>query len=352
MPSKTRILYTIPNFKTAGSQYVVMALVERIDKTRFEPLIGVERFPETIPQIIPQKNQVVLAKNGNLRKDALAFSKLLKKQRIDLVHSWDYKSEFVEAIGCKLARVPYLFTKKNDAWSKRWFLKSLLATHIAYDNPEMKSRFFSNRIFQKKITFIPHGVDTALFKPSPVKLKASEKFTICSVGNIGDNKNQMFLIKALKALPERVHLNIYGKADTAYLKKMQQLIQQENLEGRVHIEGFVPNNQLPGILQQQDVFVLASKKEGLPVSILEALACGVPVLCSDSGGGSRYIFKETISENIFDLKKPQDFVDKCKPLLENEKYYFRKRKEAVQIAARFDVEKEVASYSKLYDKLV
>ncbi len=352
MSNKTRILYTIPNFKTAGSQYVVRSLLERLDKTQYEVFIGVERFPETIPQLVPKENRITFLRTGNWWNDVKSFSKKLKKHHITIVHSWDYKSESIEAMGCKLAQVPYLFTKKNDAWSKRWFLKSVLAKHIAYDNPEMKDRFFSNRLLQNKITFIPHGVDTTLFKPSLEKGDNTETFTLCSVGNINENKNQLFILEALKALPEYVHFNMFGKADEPYLEKLKKQIHKEGLENRVHIKGFVLNEELPHILQEQDVFVLASKREGLPVSILEALACGIPALSSDSGGGARFIFKDTAKENIFSVNDHKDFIKKLMPFIKDTAYYKRKQRESVQIAQQFDVKKEVNAYSKLYKEII
>ena len=351
MSKKVRILYTIPNFKTAGSQYVVRSLLKGMDKSDFEVYIGVEKFPETIPPLVSKEHQISFSRTGHLWKDAVSFSRVLKKNKIDLVHSWDYKSEFVESIGCKLAFVRYLYTKKNDAWSKRWFLKSFLATHIAYDNPDMKRRFFSHGLLRNKITFIPHGVDTTLFKPSDEKKSHSKVFNICTIGNIGANKNQLFLIEVLQTLPEHVHLIIYGKAHALYLEQLKNEIKKKALESRVHIHGFVSNTVLPNILQKQDLFVLASKREGLPVSVLEALACGVPVLCSDSGGGSRYIFGNLADEHIFEVNNQQEFIALLKPFLENSSYYSKKRLQAIDLAKQFDVQKEVSSYSNLYKSL-
>ena len=352
MSNKTRILYTIPNFKTAGSQYVVRSLLERLDKTQYEVFIGVERFPETIPQLVPKENRITFLRTGNWWNDVKSFSKKLKKHHIAIVHSWDYKSESIEAMGCKLAHVPYLFTKKNDAWSKRWFIKSVLAKHIAYDNPEMKRRFFSHGLLRNKSTFIPHGVDTRVFKPGAEKKTDIKIFNICTVGNIGENKNQLFLIEALRKLPEYVVLNLYGRADSGYLSTVKKTIAKYHLEDRVHIQGFVANEALPEVLQKQTVFVLPSKREGLPVSVLEALACGVPVLCSDSGGGARYIFGDLADEHIFEVDNQQNFMAKLKPLLEDASYYSKKRQQTIKLVKQFDVHEEINSYSKLYKGLL
>ncbi|RFN60050.1 glycosyltransferase family 4 protein [Marixanthomonas ophiurae] len=352
MDKKIKVLFTIPNFKNAGSRYVLVSIIKKIDTTRFEVFIGVEKYPEHIPNIISKDRQILIPRTGKILKDISTFSKILKKHKIEIVHSWDYKSNFIKALACKRSSVAYLYTKKNDSWSKRWFVKSLLAKHIAYDNPEMKNKFFSGLLLRNKITFIPHGVDINTFKPKKLKEVATENFNICTVGNINKNKNQLFTVKTLIDLPDFVHLRLYGKPEPNYLKKLKEVIKKNNLEDRVHIKGVVPNDELPLILQNQDLFVLASKNEGLPVSVLEALACGVPVLCSDSGGGSRFIFKDKLGGKVFNLKNSEVFIKEVLKYVHDKEFYKTKTKEAVQLAHQFDICKEVTSYEKLYEKII
>lgn len=347
--SKIRILYTIPNFRTAGSQYVLLSLFNKIDKTVFDPFVCVEKFPEAIPDVVPPNRRLLFDFGGNKRKAVFGFRSILKENNIALVHSWDYKSNYLEPLACRLAGVKYVYTKKNNAWSKRWKLKSVLAHHIAYDNPEMENRFFDSFLFQKKISFIPHGVDTELFKPR--EKNACETFNICSIGNIGANKNQLFIIEALCKLPKNVVLHLYGNEEVAYRKLLDEAIQKHSLNKCVFFHGFIGNREIPEVFRNMDLFVLASIHEGMPVSILEALACGVPVLSSDSGGGARYILD---SEFIFSLDKTENLVEKIL------KIYKMEETEKVALAAKGieNVQKnhslvnEVTAYEKLYKKMI
>ena len=346
---KLKILYTIPNFKTAGSQYVVLSLIQKLDVDRYDVFIAVENHLELVPNIIPVSNKFIYNLTGQKWKDAFGFRRLLKKHKIDLVHSWDYKSLDVEVLGSRLAGVKYLFTKKNAAWSKRWFLKSLLASHIAYDNPFMKKNFFSHKLLKNKITFIPHGVNTKVFFPMELAKEESSNFNICCIGNINNNKNQGFIVDALKDLPVKIHLNLYGKVDPSYMEKLDIKITNSGLKDRVHFKGFVENINLPKVLNEHDIFILASVREGLPVSILEALACGLPVLSSDSGGGARYIFKENLTDSVFELSNPKNFKALVLKLYNNKDYYTLKSRESLSIVReRFQLEREVEQYEKLY----
>ena len=346
---KIKILYTIPNFRTAGSQFVLLSLYRRIDREVFEPYICVEKSSEIFPNDIPLDRQLVFQWTGNNFQDLLKLKEFLIDHKIDVVHSWDYKSNFLEPLACRIAGVKYLYTKKNNAWSRTWRLKSVLSKHIAYDSPDMKDRFFNSTIFRKKVTFIPHGVDTAIFRP--LKKVHNDNFNIGCIGNIGKNKNQLFVIKALKDLPENIILHLYGKQDRSYRDTLDGFINSNNLKHRVFFHGFVANATIPEILTKMDLFVLASLQEGLPVSILEAMACGVPVLSSDSGGGARYLLD---SESVFSLNDRKELIQKIGNL------YSMKKSEKLEliktgvqnVLQKHTIDKETSAYEFLYKQLM
>lgn len=345
---KIKILFTIPNFKTAGSQYVLLAIFNRLDREVFDPYVCVEKFPELIPAEIPLHRRMEFSFGKNKTKGVTDFRKLLKTHRIDIVHSWDYKSNFWEPLSCRMAGVKYLYTKKNNAWSKRWWLKSVLAHHIAYDNPQMKERFFDSLIFRKKTTFVPHGVNSEVFRPFPKD--GSQTFNIGCIGNMGSNKNQLFIIKALKKLPANVVLHLYGHEDEVYKAHIMDYIQSHGLNDRVRFHGFIENIEIPRALKNIDVFVLASVQEGLPVSLLEAMACGIPVLSSDSGGGARFLLA---GEYIYSLDSQAEFVAKFLDIY----HWSPEQRENMgkqlrdQVLANHTVEMEVAKYENLYKKI-
>lgn len=351
MTKRIKILFTIPNFNTAGSQYVVKTLVSRMDTLLFEPYVGVESAADLIPNIVPPDYKLLLPTKEKGLKAVLKFRQLLKKHHIDIVHSWDYKSHATEVLASRLAGVAYVFTKKNNSWSKAWIFKSLLANHIAYDNPLMQKRFFDALYVRNKVTFIPHGVDVDLFQAAPTHDKTN--FSLCSIGEINSNKNQLFILKALLDLPHEVQVCFYGREEFAYKAQLMTFINAHNLIERVHFKGYIANESIPVVLNQHDVFVLASKHEGMPVSILEALACGLPVLSSDSGGGSRYIIDTTKGGFLFSLETTDELVKQVMDLKQNPELYREVSEAATRnTRKRFNIQKEVDAYKSLYLKCV
>ena len=348
MNRKVRILFTIPNFKTAGSQYVLLSLIKRLDVTRFVIFVGVDNHFDEAYKVVNSDQLIKLPKPNNKKVFLKAYVKALSVYKIQVVHSWDYKSNILEPLACRLAGVKYLYTKKNNSWSRSWFIKSLLSHIIVYDQPDMASTFFDHKLFKGKIHFIPHGVDLAVFRPLK-KIKHSY-FNICCVSNINENKNQLFLIEALLDLPDYFHLQLYGKGELNYINKLKKFILAKGLEDRVYFKGYIENIQLPEIFREQDVFVLPSFQEGLPVSILEAMACGLPVLCSDSGGGTRFILGEMLKNNLISLRGSYDYINKLKQLEGDLVYKEELKLNGIEIVEkRFSIQKEVALYDKLYN---
>lgn len=344
--SKIKILYTIPNFKTAGSQYVLLSLFRNIDRDIFDPYICIERFPEFVPEDVLENQLILFEWSGKKSSDVLNFRSVLRKHKIDILHSWDYKSNYLEALACRVAGVKYVYTKKNNAWSRRWRLKSFLSNYIAYDNPEMKERFFGSWLFKHKVSFIPHGVDINVFKP--LKKISTDTFNVACVGNIGDNKNQLFIVKALKSLPQNIVLHLYGKEDKEYRQKLDDFIEVNNMKERVLFHGYLDNVNIPQVYRKMDLFVLASYQEGLPVSIIEALACGLPVLSSESGGGARYILLNG-GGYVFDLGKPNSLADNLERMATNQEEMRKLSAEGVRnVEANFSIQNEISSYEKVY----
>lgn len=352
MANKINILFTIPNFKTAGSQFVLLGLYNALDRELFQPYVLVEKFPENFPKDIKENERLHLTENVGSRSYIAKLSRLLKSKKIDILHSWDYKSNAIEALACRKAGVPYVYTKKNNAWSKRWFMKSVLASHVVYNNPEMQARFFDNLSLRKKVTFIPHGVNPSVFEPQESKTEKN-KVTIGCIGVLGPNKNQLFLLKALSQLPSNFQVFLYGKEDQAYRAALDAYVSKNQMSERVFFKGYIANHQIPAVMATFDIAVLPSIQEGLPLSIMEAMACGVPILSSDSGGGARYLLEGVIKECIFKLDDPSQLVQQLGTIATNTalqeqlKTYGLKR-----VREDFSIEREVGSYVRLYQKLI
>lgn len=104
---------------------------------------------------------------------------------------------------------------------------------------------------------------------------------IISAGDLNDNKNNKVIIKALSLVPEKnIHYIICGNGDRLdFLKKLSNKL---NLVDRVHFLGY--RTDMPDLLGAADIFVMPSRREGIPRSILEAMDLGLPCIGSKTRG--------------------------------------------------------------------
>ncbi|HIJ82731.1 MAG: glycosyltransferase family 4 protein [Magnetococcales bacterium] len=140
------------------------------------------------------------------------------------------------------------------------------------------------------IQVLPNGVDLDLFRPWDRETARRELgmtgMTLLSVGHLVQRKGHDIPIRALTALPE-VRLVIAGGGGTFEDDNelaLKQLAHDLGVADRVHFAGAVPQTQLPRYYSAADILVLASAREGWANVLLEAMACGLPVIASPVWG--------------------------------------------------------------------
>jgi len=136
-----------------------------------------------------------------------------------------------------------------------------------------------SRKIGKRVYLIPNPIRDEFFKIQPY----IQGFNIVYVGRLSREKGVLTLVEAfaevVKAIPE-ARLIIVG--DGSLRPHVKKQIRELNLEDKVLITGFIPNSQIPRILEKASVFVLPSYGEGLSNALLQAMAAGLPCVVSDT----------------------------------------------------------------------
>ncbi|MFG6461613.1 glycosyltransferase family 4 protein [Roseateles sp. DXS20W] len=142
-----------------------------------------------------------------------------------------------------------------------------------------------------KLHVIRNGVDLARFAVQDAAAARArlglplDAPVVLSVGNLFELKGHALLIDAVARLTQAwptLQLVIAGEGPER--ERLQQLMHQHGLQARVRLLGAVPNADLPHWYGAADLFALPSSREGLPNVMLEALACGTPVVATAVGG--------------------------------------------------------------------
>ncbi|MGB3519076.1 MAG: glycosyltransferase family 4 protein, partial [Elainellaceae cyanobacterium] len=122
--------------------------------------------------------------------------------------------------------------------------------------------------------------------PSEIPIRTDETLVkIIFLGRIGHRKGSFDVIKAFaKAMPHFSCPVILQMAGDGEIEKAKQLVKSFQLEDQIHLLGWIGQDQRNQVLSESNIFVLPSYNEGLPLSLLEAMSWGLPVITSPVGG--------------------------------------------------------------------
>jgi sugar transferase (PEP-CTERM/EpsH1 system associated) len=210
---------------------------------------------------------------------------------------------------------------------------------------------------------IYNGVDHERFRPRtggrPAALPAgwlpADGVLIGTVGRLAEVKDQATLLRAfarvVEASPrlrERLRLVLVGDGPLA--GSLRALVEELGIGPLVWMPG--DRDDVPALLQGMDVFVLPSLAEGISNTILEAMACGLPVLATDTGGNPELVEPGHNGE-LFPVGDPAALAGRLRRLVEDPARMRRLGTEARdRVLQRFDWEVTVAQYLALYDEVL
>lgn len=200
----------------------------------------------------------------------------------------------------------------------------------------------------ERIHVMRNGVDLQMFAPQP-REDARERykcsmFTIASVGNLVELKGHHLVIKALHSLPDCQLLIVGGGEQEHYLRN---LVVHDNLCERVEFLGTLDQPELIQVYSAADVLVLASSREGLANVLLEAMACGSPVVATAVSGTPEVVQSPEAGVLIYE-RSIEAVVDGIKQLRAS----LPARAHTREYASRFDWSNTVLALSALFLRLV
>jgi glycosyltransferase involved in cell wall biosynthesis len=268
-----------------------------------------------------------------------------------------YKIPYIlQAHGTVLPLFEKLFLKKcfDLVWGNKILENAAICVALTKIEVEQYEKM---GVDGKKIVIIPNGIDTSQYNDLPLKGEFRSKYKIpenvriiLSLGRIHKIKGIDLLVSAFSDLCNEitdVKLVIVGP-DEGYLSKIQEQIRQLHLENDVLVTGPLYGKEKLEAYVDSDVFVLPSRYEAFPNTILEAWACGLPVIATNNCCIADYIrYTEENAVVEFDhVQMKEEILD----LINNEEKRKRiglKGKKLVQ--ENFDITKIVEKIEKIYE---
>lgn len=301
---------------TGGAERVAQALALGLGRFGFKPAVVCLREPGPIGKELSKLDIPVVSNLSHSSHDPMAVSRLarsLRRSEIDLVYSLDHHDAvFNGGIASRLAGVRrrVLGIHSTGLWGRNssFTLSDRLVIPlydmvVALAGPHAEYIEKAGSVKRSKISIIRNGVDTGRFRPPASEgdrrlLRSrlgvpEEAFVIAIVAALRPEKNHEMLIRSVRALPDdlRPYLLVVGEGSEA--QKLRDIADETGLTDRVGFLG--RRDDVNEVLAASDLFVLCSHPvvETFPLSILEAMASGLPVVATRVGSVEEIIIDES-----------------------------------------------------------
>ncbi|WP_010663981.1 glycosyltransferase family 4 protein [Marinilabilia salmonicolor] len=316
---KIKILFTIPNFDSAGSGKHMIDLIKELDNELFAPAICCEHTRGDFFKYVEQLGYPLYIRttaprrNNYFREMKMMFqnSRFFALEKFDIIHSFDWKSDWFEPLSARFAGIPWVYTKKSMTWNKHWTIRDKLASYTFILNPEMTDLFPLSMKTTKCVGLGPNITEIerkkSLLSRSELKeyFGVENKFVFLTIANLVPIKNIELLVNAFAKIdhPEKYHLFIVGDDSTEYGTFIRNLIKRLGYEKHITLTGKTMN--VEKYLRIADLYVQPSLSEASGVACMEACAFGIPSIGSDVPG-LRFVLGN--GELLFDPHSEESFL--------------------------------------------
>lgn len=375
-----KILYVSELVYLGGGEKGLLYIIEKLNKEKFFPVVLCPSYGPLVSELERKGIRVVFSRFGVAKKlwgfipvisplSMVNFFKIIKREKIDLIHSNCLTGTVFSALPAKLLKIPLVWS--DHGWNSGVAIQGLLinffVSKILTVSDSIK-RFIgrSGHISPEKIETVHLGIDLKEFST----LKKND--AICKEFRIGNDsiligmiarfqwvKGHYYFLKAARKIKEELprtrflvvgaKVFPYGHAKTIP-QEITRWIKEFGLEDNVICTGF--RDDIPDILSVLDVLVLPSLRESFGLILVEAMAAGVPVVATRTEGA-----EDIIQDNVSGLLVPigeADAISKAVVyLLENkEKTEEIKRMAHRRVDELFNLDIQVERIEHIYSQLI
>jgi L-malate glycosyltransferase len=265
---------------------------------------GVQREERSLP---PEVEQIPWrgGQRPARRSDALALvtdlKRVLRQVKPDLVHAGSLQSAalvtalagFRPLVSMSWGSDILVDADRSPAW--RWATRFTLGRSavLVGDCQAVRQKALQFGFPGERIVLFPWGVDLARFSPSGVgdlDLRCAGTFTLLSLRSWEPIYGVDVVVKAfIEAAGQVPNLRLFLLGSGSQAAVLRQLVEHSGVQDRVIFGGQVGQAALPGYYRAADLYLSASHSDGSSVSLLEALACGLPALVSDIPGNREWV---------------------------------------------------------------
>ena len=343
MPRNIALL--IPDFYGGGAERVALNLASGLKNIGCDVTLLVLKKRGSFKGEVPENIDIVELQRSRMLTSIFALAEVVESKEFDAIISFkNYVNICLLAASLISGRkTPIIVTEHNHLSTKKpsegkfirkklfhLFSRTLIrflypyADHIVGVSKGVANDLQKTAKLSRDVDVVYNPVVSSKLlehQPSSDHLHpwfSNSEPVIIGVGRLTEQKNFSLLIKAFRRVNERVpsRLIIFGEGDQREM--LESLIKKLNLDDRVSLAGF--SDEIFASMSAADLFVLSSKWEGLPTVLIEAMACGTPVVSVDCPSGPDEILESGKWGRIVPMDDAEALVDAMAETLNAENF--------------------------------
>ena len=301
------------------------------------------------------------------------LKEIVKKGEYDIIHCHTPMGAVSARIAAKLAKSDakviytahgFHFFKGAPAlnWICYYPIEKLLAhwtdTLITINSEDYKraqNKKFKVRDEIVKVNGV--GVDLSKFTVTTPEKKqqlrkeygiSDDAFVLIYPGDLVPNKNQAMIFRAISILKDKIpNIKLLLPGQPKFIDQYKAMVKELGVEDNVEFMGY--RRDIPQLVALSDISVSASRREGLPVNLIEALAIGNPIVATDARGNSDVV-EDGINGFIIEQDNHQQMADKIYQIYSDKELYNKFSEASVQLSNKYSVANVNKSLAQIYSK--
>lgn len=331
---KIKVMHVIHEMGPGGAERVVLNYLKKMNKYHFVPMVCVLRKIHSKER---EKIETMGVKLHYIGKEpgwdwraCLNLAKILRKEQIDVMHLHNFSAIAYGTLASLMACNPIIFstehnvigeTMSRSSYSRSRIKNALQIFHkkvICVSNAVKQSQMQFSLLLSNKYVTIYNGIEADIYNNAIEKNKFKEELGIRKknivvgiIASMFPQKAHEIFIKAAKrvlsSVPETRFLII---GDGPRRTELEKLVSNMHLQKEIYFLGV--RDDVPKLMKSIEILALSSNWEGFPITILEAMASGVPVVATDVGGN-----REAITNGITGFLVPKgDYIALAEKIIE------------------------------------
>ncbi len=298
----THVVHVIGSLRTGGAEKMLVNLLQSVDKTDFRYSVlclGMEGELASEVRASGVQVKVYKVRFRNFLRDIRYLASWFRSQNVQVIHSHMYYATLWSHLAGMLAGVPVRVTTEHgkELWKNKLqilvgqWLSGRTYRHIAVSEDIKIIRQTQHGFAPERISVVPNGVPIPIQSDcASARKRVRQEFEleknqilVGTVGRVVAAKDYLNMVRALELVRQEipgVHWLQIG--DGPLLDQLRQEVAERGLDSAVTFAG--RRSDIPDLLGAMDLWVMSSVREGLPVSLLEAMAERLPIVATDVGG--------------------------------------------------------------------